>query len=125
MSTPTRERSILTALLRLSGMRLEAVNFIPVAIALLIISAISVCIPLICRASGSTGKSAKYKGEKTAADVFERIDFTAVDRGLTGHSIPFQLVSDMVNHMQPAGLDLVEDATVKGRNPLKTVKERR
>jgi esterase/lipase superfamily enzyme len=62
--------------------------------------------------------------ERTGADVFERIDFTAIDKGLTGHSIPFQLVTDMVNGAQPAGLELVEDQNDRQRSRAKVVQER-
>lgn len=44
------------------------------------------------------------------ADVLQRIDFTAIDKGLTGHSIPFQLIADMVNGNKASnGVELIED----------------
>lgn len=46
---------------------------------------------------------------------FERIDFTAVDTGLTGHSIPFTLISNFVDSDKPGpGLELVEQDSVNG-----------
>jgi len=68
-------------------------------------------------------ENADVHGEMDEA-VIERIDFTAVDKGLTGHSIPFQLVADMVNGIQPGGLDLIEDARDSDKNRLKIVRER-
>lgn len=47
--------------------------------------------------------------------LFERIDFTAVDTGLTGHSIPFGLISNFVATDKPGpGLDLVDQDSVDG-----------
>lgn len=46
---------------------------------------------------------------------FERIDFTDVDTGLTGHSIPFKLISNFVDTDKPGpGLELVEQDSVVG-----------
>jgi esterase/lipase superfamily enzyme len=43
----------------------------------------------------------------------QRIDFTALDKGLTGHSIPFELIDDMVETGKPGeGLALVEEESV-------------
>jgi len=61
--------------------------------------------------------------ETTGADVLERIDFTAVDKGFTGHSIPFQLVANMVNGNEPGqGLELVQDQADKLNSHLKVVR---
>ncbi|CAN5739725.1 hypothetical protein BH10CYA1_BH10CYA1_34710 [soil metagenome] len=47
--------------------------------------------------------------------LFERIDFTDVDTGLTGHSIPFGLISNFVATDTPgAGLELVDQDSVEG-----------
>lgn len=47
--------------------------------------------------------------------LFERIDFTDVDTGLTGHSIPFGLISNFVATDKPgAGLELVGENSVAG-----------
>lgn len=47
------------------------------------------------------------------AQLMERIDFTALDTGLTGHSIPFELIANMVKSDKPGdGLDLVPDSGV-------------
>ncbi len=48
------------------------------------------------------------------ARFLERIDFTAIDTGLTGHSIPFELIANMVHNDKPgAGLGLVEESSVR------------
>ncbi|MBS1954507.1 MAG: alpha/beta fold hydrolase [Cyanobacteria bacterium SZAS-4] len=45
---------------------------------------------------------------------FQRIDFTDVDAGLIGHSIPFNLISNFVDTDKPgAGLELVDQDSVK------------
>ena len=47
--------------------------------------------------------------------LFQRIDFTDLDTGLTGHSIPFELISNMVTTDQPgANLELVDESSVHG-----------
>jgi esterase/lipase superfamily enzyme len=61
--------------------------------------------------------------ETSGAEVFERIDFTALDKGLTGHTIPFQLISDMVNGVKPKGFELVEDKAEKAVSHAKVVQE--
>lgn len=50
----------------------------------------------------------KETGEENLG-VLERIDFTAIDKGFTGHSIPCQLIADMVDGRKPAGIELVEE----------------
>ncbi len=45
------------------------------------------------------------------ASLLERIDFTALDTGLTGHSIPFETISNMVQFDKPGdGLQLLPDS---------------
>ncbi len=40
---------------------------------------------------------------------FERIDFTTVDRGFEGHTIPFELIANMLRNNEPGpGLTLIE-----------------
>jgi esterase/lipase superfamily enzyme len=51
--------------------------------------------------------------EAPATTVVERIDFTAIDKGLTGHSIPFQLVADMVDNRKSEGIEVVPDENDK------------
>lgn len=48
------------------------------------------------------------------AELLERIDFTAVDTGLTGHSIPFETVANMVQSDKPGeGLELLPDSSAR------------
>jgi len=47
--------------------------------------------------------------------VTEDVDFTAVDHGFRGHSIPYELVSNMVRHDKPGpGLNLVASRSSHG-----------
>jgi len=49
------------------------------------------------------------------ANLLERIDFTAVDTGFTGHTIPFDLIASMVASNKPGEqLALVPETTVRG-----------
>jgi len=57
-------------------------------------------------------------------DYVDRIDFTAIDKGLTGHSIPFELVADMVNHDKAGhGLELIGDTSDTSKSPIKIVRK--
>lgn len=45
--------------------------------------------------------------------LFQRIDFTDLDKGLMGHKIPFDLISNMVNSDKPGeNLELVDESSV-------------
>jgi esterase/lipase superfamily enzyme len=45
---------------------------------------------------------------------FERIDFTAIDSGFDGHSIPFSLIADITRHDKPAlDYELVPETEVR------------
>jgi esterase/lipase superfamily enzyme len=50
-------------------------------------------------------------------ELLERIDFTALDTGLRGHTIPFRLLGSMVDSDKPGpGLDLVPETIVRGNS---------
>lgn len=52
--------------------------------------------------------------------LMERIDFTEIDHGLSGHSIPFDLVANMINTGTPGeGLSLVPETEVRGNRLVK------
>jgi esterase/lipase superfamily enzyme len=56
-----------------------------------------------------------YANPSANTKLFERIDFTDVDTGLTGHSIPFDLISNMVATDKPGSdLELVDEGSVRG-----------
>jgi esterase/lipase superfamily enzyme len=56
------------------------------------------------------------------ADVLERIDFTAMDKGFTGHSIPFRLIADLVDERTLAsGFKLIQDKTAESHGHDKVV----
>ena len=58
------------------------------------------------------------------ADLLERIDFTAIDTGFWGHTIPFQLVANMIHDGVPGkGLNLVEESTVHAAQPEKQTRK--
>jgi esterase/lipase superfamily enzyme len=56
-----------------------------------------------------------YAKPNANTKLFERIDFTDVDTGLTGHSIPFELISNMVATDKPGpDLEMVDESSVHG-----------
>ena len=59
--------------------------------------------------------ASEEKDEHSKADVFEVVDFTAVDRGFVGHSMPFQLIADMINGKQPAGFKVVTSTSTSAK----------
>lgn len=51
---------------------------------------------------------------EVSGDDFERIDFTTLDTGFTGHSIPFDLIASMIHTDAPGpGLQLVSEDAVR------------
>jgi hypothetical protein len=44
---------------------------------------------------------------------FERIDFTAIDSGFDGHSIPFSLIADITRHKPAVDYKLVPETEVR------------
>jgi esterase/lipase superfamily enzyme len=71
-----------------------------------------------------SGIDSHNDGERVESDVFEVVDFTALDKGFTGHSMPYQLVADMVNGKKSAGFKVVADESkrsIGGKQSLKVL----
>ena len=62
------------------------------------------------------------RNDHEVSDSFEVVDFTAMDTGFNGHSLPFQLIGDMVNGKQPDGFKIVAENKKSGRKHLKVLK---
>jgi esterase/lipase superfamily enzyme len=64
---------------------------------------------------GEAANPAVEQRHATVSEYLERIDFTAVDKGFHGHSLPFDLVADMVHNDKPGeGYALVPETSVHG-----------
>jgi hypothetical protein len=68
--------------------------------------------------------NARAQNELLDPEVFEVVDFTALDQGFTGHSMPYQLIADMVNGKQSVGIKVVTDETKTfyGKKALRVLK---
>jgi hypothetical protein len=62
---------------------------------------------------GEAANPAWERRRQDKAEFLERIDFTLLDKGWYGHSLPFELVADMVRSDKPGqGFALVPETSV-------------
>jgi esterase/lipase superfamily enzyme len=66
---------------------------------------------------GEAANPAWEKNKKIRAEYLERIDFSLVDKGWHGHSLPFELVGNMVHSDKPPkGYVLVPETSVRANS---------
>lgn len=71
-------------------------------------------------AANPVAEPTNWKDHHLNAGAIERIDFTDIDKGLTGHTIPFDLVANIINNNSPGpGLELVPENEVRGNRLVK------